>query len=160
MLSDQRGFGALLLELTAVLAEIKMSAMNTDRDARVERKLHRKLTGLSRGRDCCIKHLHAPAEEEVLAKSPVAPLVPVWGAHNAGRNGTVGPYTSASVYANSVRHRSMSDLTAVCLESLSIPLSALTLSLQWPVVGQTHPTGKECATVVALCGADAKLLAE
>jgi hypothetical protein len=71
------------------------------------------LTSLSRGRDCCIKHLHAPAEEEVLAKSPVAPLVPVWGAHNAGRNGTVGPYTSASVYANSVRHRSMSDLTAV-----------------------------------------------
>jgi hypothetical protein len=90
--------------------------------------------------------------------SPVAPLVPVWGAHNAGRNGTVGPYTSASVYANSVRHRSMSDLTAVKL-SLSIPLSALTLSLQWPV-GQSHPTGKWCATVVALCGADAKLLAE
>ena len=121
MLSNQRGFGALLLELTAVLAEIKMSAMNTDRDARVERKLHRKLTSLSRGRDCCIEHLHTPAKEDVLAM-PVAPLVPVWGAHNAGRNGTVGPYTSASVYANSVRHRSMSDLTAVCLESLSIPL--------------------------------------
>jgi hypothetical protein len=67
VLSDQRGFGALLLELTAVLAEIKMSAMNTDRDARVERKLHRKLTSLSRGRDCCIKHLHAPAEEDVLS---------------------------------------------------------------------------------------------